>query len=372
MAWMKNSEALLKLPEVLIRGRFSFTYDGIPLVVKNLSAKQKTNLFKLGLSSLKISNHVMGLPAIIQIEPTDICNLKCPLCPATEETSDRKHGFMSFETFQKILDELGEVLIAAYLYSWGEPFLNKNIFRMIEACTISNILTLIPTNGQCIQSLDEALAVVDSGLSAIIIAIDGSTQEIYQVYRKGGDVEKVKRCAALIEEAKSKRGSPHPYTCLRTVITRDNQNDLANIQKLAHDLGVNMYSTKSVGCKTQDEAFKDYEPTEENLRRFEYRDGKRTEKPPIQCIYPFRQPTIKWDGTVIGCEFDYKFEQPWGKIGEQAFSEIWNSPQALSLRQSTRKDRKGTFCEHHCPFQDRVQKDCYISCEEFRPIKGIV
>ena len=156
---------------------------------------------------------------------------------------------------------------------------------------------------------------------------------------------------------------------MRTVITRDNQDDLPNIEQLARDLGVNMFATKTVGCKTHDEAFKDFEPTEESLRRFEYVGGSHRDKPPIQCIYPFRQPAIKWDGTVVGCEFDYKLESPLGKIGEQKFAEIWNSPQALKLRQSVRKGMKGTFCERHCPYQDRVQDDCYISCEEFRPLK---
>jgi len=366
---MKNSAALLKSPEILIRSRFSFTYDGIPLIADRLSSQQKTNLVKLGLSSLMRSNRIIGLPAVIQIAPTDICNLKCPLCPASEESKNRKHGFMSFETFQKILEELGDVLIATYLYSWGEPFLNKDIFRMIEACTARNILTLIPTNGQCLQTLDEALTVVDSKLTAIIIAIDGSTQEIYQAYRKGGEVEKVKRCAALIEKAKSKRGSQFPYTCMRTVVTRDNQEDLPNIEYLAGELGMNMFSTKTVGCKTYDEAFKDYEPTEEDLRRFEYDGETRSNKPPIQCTFPFRQPTIKWDGTVLGCEFDYNLESPWGKIGEQKFSEIWNTPQAQELRRSIRKGIKGTFCDRHCPFQDRVQDSCYISCKELRPFK---
>jgi radical SAM protein with 4Fe4S-binding SPASM domain len=159
---------------------------------------------------------------------------------------------------------------------------------------------------------------------------------------------------------------------MRTVITRDNQDDLPNIEQIACNLGVNMFSTKSVGCKPYDEAFRDFEPTEENLRRFEYEKGKRAQKPPIQCIYPFRQPAIKWDGTVIGCEFDYKLESPWGRIGERKFAEIWNNSQAQALRQKIRKDRKGTFCEHHCPYQDRVQDDCNISCREFRPIKGQV
>ena len=240
---------------------------------------------------------------------------------------------------------------------------------MIDACTARNILTLIPTNGQCLQTLDEALAVVDSGLAAIIIAIDGSTQEIYQAYRKGGEVQKVLRCAALIEEAKSKRGSSFPYTCMRTVITRDNQDDLPNIEELARNLGMNMFATKTVGCKTHEEAFKDFEPTVENLRRFEYEGTKRIEQPPIQCIYPFRQPTIKWDGIVVGCEFDYLLESPWGKIGEEKFSEIWNSPKAQELRNSIRKGMKGTFCERHCPYQDRIQGDSHLTCLEFRSIK---
>jgi radical SAM protein with 4Fe4S-binding SPASM domain len=124
-----------------------------------------------------------------------------------------------------------------------------------------------------------------------------------------------------------------------------------------------------VGCKTYDEAFKDFEPTAESLRRFEYDGEKRAEKPQIQCIYPFRQPAIKWDGTVLGCEFDYKYENPWGRIGEEKFSEIWNSPQAFELRGRIRKGNRDTFCDRHCPYQDRIQDDCNISCEEFRPLK---
>ncbi len=370
MAWMKTSEALAKLPEALFHGRFSFSYDGIPLVAENLSSKQKVNLLKLGLSSLLRKTQVLGLPAVLQIEPTNICNLKCPLCPAAEEAKDRRHGFMSYEMFQQILEELGDCLIAAYLYSWGEPFLNKHIFRMIEDCAARNIRTLIPTNGQCLQTPEEAQAVVDSGLSALIIAIDGSTQEIYQTYRRGGDVEKVKRCAAHIEEAKVQRGSQFPYTCLRTVVTRNNQNDLPNLEQLARDLGVNMFSTKTVGCKTTDDAFKDFEPTQADLRRFAYEGGARSDKPPIECIFPFRQPTIKWDGTVVGCEFDYDLEYPWGSLGEQMFAAIWNGSQAQNLRRQIHQGAKGVFCEKHCPYQDRVQDSSAIQNLELRPLKG--
>jgi len=369
MAWMKASEALAKLPEVVLHGRFLFSYDGIPIFAENLSSKQKANILKLGLSTLLRKDRIFGLPAVIQIEPTNVCNMKCPLCPAAEEAGDRMNGFMSYEMFQRILGELGDVLIAAYLYSWGEPFLNRDIFRMIAACTARNIRTLIPTNGQFLQNREEAAALVDSGLSAIIIALDGSTQEIYETYRKGGNVEKVKRCAALIEEAKSLRNSQFPYTCLRTVVTRDNQDDLPSLERLSRDLGVNMFSTKTVGCKILDEAFRDFEPTRESLRRFVYEGGERIDKPSIKCIFPFRQPTIKWDGTVVGCEFDLDLENPFGRLDEQDFTEIWNFPQARALRRRIRKGIRGGFCEKHCPYQDRVQDGSAIQNLELRPLQ---
>ena len=243
---------------------------------------------------------------------------------------------------------------------------------MIKACTARNISTLTSTNGHCLQTLDEALRVVDAGLSALIIAIDGSTQEIYQAYRKTGDVEKVKRCAANIEEAKARRGSHLPYTNLRVVVTQDNLEDLPNVERLAHDLGVNMFSCKSVGFLPHSEKFNNYEPAVEGMRRFEYEGPNRRRMPLIQCPYPFRQPTIFWDGTVVGCEFDYELEMPWGKIGEESFAEIWNSHDALKLRNSIRNGpNRPKFC-HRCPYQDRVQDSCVLSCNEIRPLVTLI
>ncbi len=72
-------------------------------------------------------------------------------------------------------------MIAVFLYSWGEPFLNKDLVKMVELSSERNIFTLTNTNGQSLQTLDEALKFVDSGLKAITIAIDGSTQDIVRV-----------------------------------------------------------------------------------------------------------------------------------------------------------------------------------------------
>ena len=367
MAWMSLSDGLAKLPGLLALGRLSYPFDGIPLSARRMSLKKRWNLARAGLDASLNRAVLSGPPPTVQVEPTNICNLKCPLCPTGSATMRRPRGFMTMETFQRIMDELGDVLVTVVLYCWGEPFLNKDLPRMIEACAARGILTVTSTNGHCLQTLDEALRVVDAGLSGLVVAIDGSTQDIYETYRKSGDVDKVKRCAALMEEAKARRGSAFPYTDLRVVVTRHNQGDIGNIEKLARELGVNMFSYKTLGCLTWSGRFGDYEASGGLARKQAGADSGMTQRPPVQCNFPFRQPTIFWDGTLVGCEFDYNLEAPFGKIGERPFMEMWNGEPAVALRRSIRKGlARPAFCSL-CPYTERGSLGTVLLTKELRP-----
>jgi MoaA/NifB/PqqE/SkfB family radical SAM enzyme len=371
MAWLKTKRALTKLPEIILQNKVSFDFDGIPQVAEQLSSQRKMNLIKVGIDKMLGSHRALGLPPIIQVEPTNVCNLKCPLCPTGSNTLKRPSGLMSLEIFEKILDDLGDVLIALYLFCFGEPFMHRELPKMIEMCTARNILTLTSTNGHFLQTIEEALEVVDAGLKTLIIAIDGSTQDIYQSYRKSGDVEKVKRCAALLAEAKARRGSRFPYIALRSVVTRENQEDLPNLERLAGELGADMFTYKTLGCLTSSEKYKDHEPTEERFRRFAYAGSLSSGTQFIRCPFPFRQPIVFWDGTVVGCEYDHELEMAFGKIGELPFSEMWNSPRAMELRSSILEGRnRPPFCSP-CPYQNSAQEfvERYTYCKELRPIK---
>jgi radical SAM protein with 4Fe4S-binding SPASM domain len=368
MAWMKSGRALRQIPALVLRGKFGYSFDGMPLTARRMPFRKRLNLLQCGLDMALKRDRLRGRPPAVQVEPTNFCNLKCPLCPTGTGAMPRAKGFMSRETFQKVLDDLGDSVVGMLLYGWGEPFLNKDLPWMIGQCTARGIVTGISTNGHCLQSRDEALQVVDAGLNALVVAIDGSTQEIYRAYRKSGDVEKVKRCAALIEEAKAQRGSPYPYTNLRAVVTSENERDLPNLRQLAQNLGVNMFSTKTVGCLTRGAHDADYEKTKPANRRSQYEGAERVRHPPVKCPRPFRQPMVFWDGTVVGCEFDYGLETTWGKISEQPFTEIWNSPRALQLRHAIRAAlERPDFCKA-CPYQDRGQDRSVIGCEELRPL----
>jgi radical SAM protein with 4Fe4S-binding SPASM domain len=352
-------KTISKTPELLLSGTFSYKPEGIPLTSK-LSFKKKINLLKCGINSLLGFRKISHFPPVLQIEPANICNLKCPLCPTGEGLMKREKGFMTMETFNRIIDEIGDYLITVVLYGWGEPFLNKHMAQMIETCTEKNILTYTSTNGHAIQTYEEALLIVKSGLTAMTVVIDGSTQEIYENYRKGGELEKVKLCIRLIEEAKGKLKVKNPFTNLRLLVTKHNIEDISNVEKIARELNVDMFSCKTLGLLSYSNKFSDYEPRGTSMERYEYEGQERCKKNFFTCSYPFRQPTIFWDGTLMGCEQDYNMEFPWGKIGEESFKSLWNKEIAINLRNSilTGGKERPEFCKL-CPYQNCV-RDRYI------------
>lgn len=370
MAWMKTVQGLGRLPMLLAAGRFHYTFDGMPLRAEGIPWRKRLNLAACGADLALGRSNLLGLPPAMQVEPTNLCNLKCPLCPTGTGTLPRKQGMMSMETFRRVLEQAGESLVGIVLYSWGEPFLNPDLPRMIADCSERGIMSVTSTNGHCLQTPEEARRVVDAGLRALVVALDGSTQEIYTAYRKHGDVEKVKRCAGLIEEAKARAGSPYPYTNLRVVATRENEADIPNLRELARRMGMNMFSIKSVGCLTSSPAYEGFEASEETLQRYDHRDGVRIERQSVHCPYPFRQPTIFWDGTVVGCEFDYGTEVAWGNIHERPLREIWNCERALSLRRAIRSEsHRPHFCDL-CPYRGRNSRSTVLSCEELKALRS--
>ena len=101
------------------------------------------------------------------IDPSNICNLHCPLCPTGQGRSDRSKGKMSFVNFRRIIDELGAYLYRVDLHNWGEPLLNDEIYRMISYARAHNIEVRVSSNLNVIDWV-KAEKLVKSGLDVLI------------------------------------------------------------------------------------------------------------------------------------------------------------------------------------------------------------
>ncbi len=89
MGWMTRMEAACRLPGLVLRGTLSYDFDGVPLMLVRLSESRRANLLRCGLDAVLDGSGRLGLPPVLQVEPTNVCDLRCPLCPTGDGSMRR-------------------------------------------------------------------------------------------------------------------------------------------------------------------------------------------------------------------------------------------------------------------------------------------
>ena len=131
-----------------------------------------------------------GLPLAISIEPTTACNLACPECPSGLRAFTRPTGMLEKNFFTETIEELHNEMLYLIFYFQGEPYLNPAFLDMVSFAASKKIYTATSTNAHYLND-ENARRTIESGLDRLIISIDGTTQEVYEQYRIGGQLEKV-------------------------------------------------------------------------------------------------------------------------------------------------------------------------------------
>ena len=227
------------------------------------------NFLKIKISKQLKLPHVFGLPLTIMIEPTNLCNLKCPLCPTGAGRIKRKKGNMEYSHFRKIIDEITPYSFHVRLWNWGEPLLNKKIFRMIAYAKKKNLFVNLSTNSNFLDK-DVSEKILKSGLDELIISLDGASEETYKKYRKGGDFQKVINSIKFLTSRKRKSEIKAPYVKLQFIIMKHNEHEIKNIKNLAEEIGVDELVFKTVGIMDyfSEEDIREYMPSDKKYSRY--------------------------------------------------------------------------------------------------------
>ncbi len=134
----------------------------------------------------------------VTIEPTNVCNLECPVCETGAGVLGRPGGHMTLDQFRTIIDKVGAHTNTLMFYFMGEPFLNRQSYEMIRHAKQRGIpYVQTCTNGDAVNP--EKL--VDCGIDEVSFQIGGTSQETHQVYRVNSNLERVlrnlrRRCAS--------------------------------------------------------------------------------------------------------------------------------------------------------------------------------
>lgn len=110
------------------------------------SPKQTENGFlKKSTQNIFETNGSLSAPETVHLSITGKCNLNCPFCYGKNKTKD-----LSTEQVFRLIDELSILKVFQLAIGGGEPFLRKDIFKVIDYCQQKNIVVNITSNGTLI------------------------------------------------------------------------------------------------------------------------------------------------------------------------------------------------------------------------------
>lgn len=283
-----------------------------------------------------------GYPVSISFEPTTSCNLRCPECPSGLRQFSRPTGMLKNDFFTRTIDEIHKELLYLIFYFQGEPYLNPDFLKMVKYASDKKIYTATSTNAHYLTD-EIAKKTVESGLDRLIISIDGTTQDVYQQYRVGGNLEKVLAGARNIVKWKKQLKSKTPFVFFQFLVVKPNQHQIEEIKKLGKDVGVDEVRFKTAQVYDYKTDPNNLIPTIDKYSRYKKNaDGTYIPKNKLanRCWKLQHANVITWDGLVVPCCFDKDAMHQLGNLKTQSFKEIWHNDNYKQFRSQLMKSRK--------------------------------
>ena len=300
-----------------------------------------------------------GLPVSVSFEPTTSCNLRCPECPSGLRAFSRPTGMLQKDFFTQTIDDIHKELLYLIFYFQGEPYLNPSFLDMVKYASSKGIYTATSTNAHYLTE-EAARKTVESGLDRLIISIDGTTQDVYQQYRVGGQLSKVLEGTRNIIKWRKELKSKTPFIFFQFLVVKPNEHQVEDIKKLAKEMGVDEVRFKTAQVYDYETDPNQLIPETTRFSRYRKRkDGTYESKNKLanRCWKLWHANVITWDGLVVPCCFDKDAMHQLGNLRSQPFREIWHNSNYKQFRTELMQSRRNIDICSNCSEGVSVWKD---------------
>ena len=271
---------------------------------------------------LRGSTHLPYPPLKLHLEPTSLCNLKCPMCPQSIGANEY-NGYMDLGLYQRIIDQVQGQVLEINLFFRGEPMMHKQIGEMVRIARGAGIRTHVNTNATTLRA-KQAAALLDAGLDKLTVSFDGADKETYERMRVGARFEiTLKNVRGFLAE-KQRRRSVYPYTVIQVIRPYDpaaqRPETPSGMTELFAGLPVDEYDPRWAhgwAGTMLDNPVAEPERYGPNYH---------------PCNWLWKSMAIYWDGQVVSCCADFAGEQHVGNLLEQPLMDIWNGPETVQMR----------------------------------------
>ena len=319
----KLKVALRKYPSLYRLARSA--YPAVTFVNAAFKGRRgaKDHLFSTA-SMVRQSPRIMGRPVNVTIEPTNICNLKCPVCETGAGILDRPDANMTLEEFKVFANKIAPSTNTLMFYFMGEPFLNKQSYDMIaygKSLGIPFITTC--TNGDAVNPRK----IVESGLDEVSFQIGGMTQETHETYRVNSNLARVLENLRETIRIKRERNS-QLIVSVGFILMKHNEHQVDAFHQMVREVGADDANIIDA-CVRDMEQGRKYLTTDTTNWYYDldsFRKGLLRPKvlPKNECPWIYYSMSIYVNGDVVPCCRDTTGKFVMGNLLTQDLEEVWN------------------------------------------------
>ncbi len=185
--------------------------------------------------------HGMGRPFMLELRPTNRCNLNCPSCVARGHPHQIPSGReLSGTEYLRIIDEAAELGIKyVQISGGGEPFVRKEtLLKIMARVKYHGLAGFVITNGTLFDSRTIQY-VFDMKWDAFLFSVDAPYPELNDFLRsRKGSFEKAVSAMRGLAHLREQSGIHTPRLDIGPVLSHYNCHLVTELVRLGVDIGV--------------------------------------------------------------------------------------------------------------------------------------
>jgi radical SAM protein with 4Fe4S-binding SPASM domain len=335
-------------------------------------------------------------PRVLTFMMTYRCNLRCTMCWQWGEQGlfhdlTREHEIqqLDLDTLRAVIDDVAGEGTGVFLWG-GEPFLHRDLMSFVQYVKSKGLYCSINTNGTYLPR--EAQRLVDLGVDAIMVSVDGPREVHDRIRGMDGSFQRIEDGVKALRRARGGRGGK-PEIVVNTTISPGNQEVLLPTYETVEAMGADRmilsqlwFTTEQIGraneayfrekfnahagswrgfvmdVSTLDSRKIAAQMQEMALRKSEMQLRFLPDLHPGQvdayyarpeetfgktrCYVPWLEAEILPNGDVTPCS-----DRPdliVGNVRRERFLAIWNNETYRSFRGAMREDGLFPYCSRCC------------------------
>lgn len=270
-------------------------------------------------------------PTAVKIDISPLCNLRCTVCvhadangnPELEAQQFDSKQRMSVAQYTRIIDEIAGKSTLVSLYYLGDPMMHPNLDEMCKIAFDRGLNVHVSTNFSFNLSDERIKSICESGVTHFTAAVDGLSQEKYELTRVGGKIDRVLHNIDRLVKVRNESGRSHPHIEIQYIKFQHNIDEIEQARERFEQLGVDQFTHfwGSLDNYTDGNSW----------MQTAMRESKSKKLTPL-CFWPYHYMTIKYNGDVIPCcrfrtgeQYTDTDPRSLGNVFDTSVIDVWNS-----------------------------------------------